>query len=187
MRSILFPVTTFLVVLLLALSSCQPEDPIVPNEEEVITSLIYTLTPAGGGTPVVFSISDPDGDGGNAPTITNGVLQANKTYNGVITLFNETENPAEAIHPEVLAEGAEHQFFFENTLDSITVAYADQDANGQGIGLQTTFTTGAAEQGTLQVILRHEPNKTAAGVAIDNATPAGGETDIEVTFNVDIQ
>lgn len=187
MRSILFPIATFLVVLLLALSSCQPIDPIIPNEEEVITSLVYTLTPAGGGTPVVFSISDPDGDGGNAPTITNGVLQANKTYNGVITLFNETESPVEPIHQEVLAEGVEHQLFFENTLDSVAIAYADQDANGQGIGLQTTFTTGVAEQGTLKVILRHEPNKTAAGVAIDNATPAGGETDIEVTFDVDIQ
>lgn len=187
MRSILFPATTLLAVLLLALSSCQPETPVIPTEEEVITSLVYTLTPAGGGTPVVFMVSDPDGDGGNAPVITNGVLQANKTYNGVITLFNETETPAEPIHPEVLAEGAEHQFFFENTLSNITVAYADQDANAQGIGLQTTFTTGAAEQGTMKVILRHEPNKAAAGNVIDNATAAGGETDIEVTFNVDIQ
>ncbi|MFK7796304.1 MAG: type 1 periplasmic binding fold superfamily protein [Aureispira sp.] len=187
MRSILFPATTFLVVLLLALSSCQPEDPIVPSEEEVITSLVYTLTPMSGGIPVIFSISDPDGEGGDAPIITNGVLQSSTTYTGVVTLYNETIKPSEEVHKEVLDEAEEHQLFYENTLNNATIAYTDQDADGNDLGLQTTFTTGFAEQGTLTVILRHEPNKTAAGIAIDNATPAGGETDIEVTFNVDIQ
>lgn len=186
MRSFLLPTITLFFFVLLTLSSCQ-KDPDIPNEEEVITTLVYTLTPVAGGTPVVFSFADPDGDGGDDPVTTNGVLQSNTTYQGVITLFNETVKPTEDVHPEVLAEGNEHQLFYENTLNNITLTYVDQDTDGNDLGLTTTFTTGTAEQGNLTVILRHEPNKTATGIAIDNATPAGGETDIEVTFNVDIQ
>ncbi|MGH1338823.1 MAG: type 1 periplasmic binding fold superfamily protein [Aureispira sp.] len=186
MRLFFLPTLTVFLLVVLTLGSCQ-KDPDITNQEEVITTLVYTLTPMGGGTPVVFSFADPDGDGGDAPVLTNGVLQSNTTYNGVITLFNETVKPSESIHVEVLAEAEEHQFFYENTLSNITVAYGDQDANGKGLGLKTTFTTGLAEQGMLTVILRHEPNKEAAGIAIDDASAAGGETDIEVKFNVDIQ
>ena len=41
--------------------------------------------------------------------------------------------------------------------------------------------------GTITVTLRHEPNKDAAGVSSGDIANAGGETDIEVTFNVEIQ
>lgn len=176
-----------LSVVLLVFASCQKEDPVISNEEEVITTLVYTLTPMGGGNPVIFSFADPDGDGGDAPVLTNGILQSNTTYNGVLTLFNETVKPSEEVHEEVATEAEEHQLFYENTLNNITITYEDQDANGQALGLKTTLVTGNAEQGFLTIILRHEPNKSAAGVAIDNASPAGGETDIEVKFNVDIQ
>ena len=64
------------------LSSCD-KDPEVPNEEELITTLIYTLTPHVGGAPVVFSFQDLDGDGGQAPVIIEGDLMANTIYNGV--------------------------------------------------------------------------------------------------------
>lgn len=173
--------------LIFALPSCKKSDPKIPNEEEVITTLVYDLTPQGGGTAVRFSYADADGDGGDAPVITNGTLQANTTYNGVITLFNETVKPTESVHEEVQAEDKEHQFFFPTTLTGLTINYADQDANGLGTGLKTTLTTGAAGTGDLTVILKHKPTKVSGTDATKDGTAAGGETDIEVKFTVVVQ
>ena len=172
---------------ILFFTACEKEDPIVPNEEELITTLIYTLTPVGGGSPVEFRFTDLDGDGGDAPVITNGTLSANTTYSGVITLLNETESPADVISEEVANEAEEHQLFFTVTTANATIAYADADADGNPIGLTTTMTTTGTSTGTLMVTLRHEPNKTATGVSSGDIANAGGETDIEVTFDVTVQ
>lgn len=169
------------------MSACD-DDPIVVNEEELITTLRMTLTPQGGGTPVVLSFVDLDGDGGNAPIITGGTLAANTTYTGALTLLNESETPVEDITEEIEEEDDEHQFFFAISSGlNLTVSYADQDGNSNPIGLATTAVAGAASTGTLTVTLRHEPNKTAAGVKDGDITNAGGETDIEVAFPVTIQ
>ena len=173
---------------ILFFTACEKEDPIVPNEEELITTLIYTLTPAGGGTPVVFSFQDLDGDGGNAPIIVNGTLAANTTYAGVLLLLNETETPAESISEEVEEEADKHQFFFSVSGVDATVSYADADGNGNPIGLASTVVVGAvSSSGTLVITLRHEPAKSASGVSAGDITNAGGETDIEVTFDVTVQ
>jgi hypothetical protein len=123
------------------------------------------------------------------PIITNGVLSANTTYSGVITLLNETETPSEIISEEVLEEGEEHQFFYQFSSMSFSSGfnYADADADGRPIGLVTTLTTGNPLTSTLTITLRHEPNKSAAGVSAGDITNAGGETDIEVTFDVTVQ
>ncbi|MFK7756623.1 MAG: type 1 periplasmic binding fold superfamily protein [Flavobacteriales bacterium] len=176
--------------LVLGLSSCdddEPECPIIPNEEEVITTMTYTLTPDGGGETVVLSFLDLDGDGGNDPIITGDTLTANTTYTGALDLLNQAENPAESITEEVEEEAEEHQFFFSSTLADLTVAYGDSDAEGNPLGLVTSVTTGAAGSGMLTVILRHEPAKDAAGVSDGDITNAGGETDIEVDFPVNVQ
>ena len=88
----------------LAFTSCNTDDPEIPNEEELITTLVYTLTPQGGGTALEFRFTDLDGDGGNAPTITSDTLAANTVYTGAITLSNESETPAEDITEEVEEE-----------------------------------------------------------------------------------
>jgi len=174
----------------LFITSCkkdEPETPIIPNEEELITSLNFTLTPTGGGTAIVLSFLDLDGDGGDEPTITEGTLAANTTYNGSLDLLNELENPAESITEEIQEEDEEHQFFFQSTVAGLSIAYADMDSNGNPVGLSTTVTTTSANSGTITVVLRHEPDKAASGVSAGDITNAGGETDIEVTFNVEVQ
>lgn len=184
---------TFKLIFLIAVSipqlfmSCEKEPPVIPNEEELITTLTYTLTPNGGGAAVVFQFKDLDGDGGDAPVLQSGTLAANTIYTGSLTLLNEAETPVIDITEEVSEEGEAHQFFFQNTVNGVSIAYADQDASGNPIGLATTLTTTDAGQGTLTITLRHEPSKTADGVAGGNLLNAGGETDIEVTFDVDIQ
>ena len=177
-----------IAVSIFLIGSCKKDDPEIPNEEELITTLIYTLTPESGGTPIEFSFRDLDGDGGNAPIITEGTLDANTTYNGSLVLLNETESPAGDITEEIEEEDEDHQFFFNVSSSlELDISYDDQDGNGNPIGLATIAVSGNASQGQLTIVLRHEPNKTAAGVSDGDITNAGGETDIEVTFDVIIQ
>jgi len=179
------PLTLVLTVGLL-FSACK-KDPVIPPEEEVITTMTYTLTPASGGAAVVLNFRDMDGDGGNAPTIIGGTLSANETYTGAIDLLNESESPAESITEEIQEEDEEHQFFFQSDIAGLSVSYGDQDENGNPLGLSSTLTTGDAGSGSVTVILRHEPDKSASGVADGDITNAGGSTDIEVAFPIDVQ
>lgn len=181
--SLLFIATTVFV-------SCNnnDDDPEPVNEEEVITTLIATLTPQGGGTAIELKSQDLDGDGPNAPVITvSGNLAANTTYTGEMRVLNETETPAENVTEEVAEEDDEHQFFFTPTNNIVTVAYTDMDGNGNPIGIAFTVTTTTAGTGNLTITLRHEPNKSAAGVSDGDITNAGGETDIEATFAITVQ
>lgn len=190
MRKINFIFTIGLTAVLMLFTSCvkdHPEDPIIPNEEEVITMLTLTLTPIGEGEVVVMSFQDQDGDGGAAPIVRGGTLVTDATYRGVLELFNELETPAGDITTEIKEEAAEHQFFFESTLEGVEVSYDDVDSNGNPIGLATTVMTGDPAAGSITIVLRHEPNKLAAGVSDGNLSNAGGETDIEVIFDVVVQ
>lgn len=176
------------VSLLLISSSCKKDDPIIPNEEELITTLIYTLTPVAGGETVEMTFRDLDGDGGNAPVITGGTLQANTVYNASLNLLNESATPAENISDEIDEEAEHHQFFFSvaGSLE-MDISYADQDSDGRPLGLLTTVDAGNVSSGQLTITLRHEPDKSATGVTDGDITNAGGETDIEVTFDVNIE
>jgi hypothetical protein len=166
--------------------SCEKDDPEIPNEEELITTVKYTLTPQSGGSAVVFLFRDLDGDGGNSPVITTSPLKSGTIYSGTLELLNEAETPVENITEEIKNEGADHQFFFTSNTN-ISVQYNDTDLNGKPVGLKTLLTTGGSGTGKLKIILRHLPNKNASGVANGDITNAGGETDIEVEFNVVIQ
>ena len=179
------------VVLLLAMTfaftACDKDDPIIPNEEELITTVSYSLTPSDGGDVIVMSFVDLDGDGGNDPVISGGILGANQTYEGSLQLLNEAETPSENITEEIEEEDEDHQFFFQSSLDGLSVSYADQDSEGNPVGLNSTLTTGESGSGMLTIILRHKPVKSASGVSDGDITNAQGDTDIQVTFPVDVQ
>lgn len=178
--------TLFLALTAFVFTSCDKDDPEIINEEEVISALVYTLTPEGGGDTVIFRFEDLDGEGGNTPIITNDTLAANTVYNGEITLFAvETDELAETTS-EIREEDDDHQFFFQ-TEGGATVTYADMDSDGKPIGLSTQLTTTDAGMGTMTITLRHLPNKSAEGVATGNIANAGGESDIEVDFILEIQ
>lgn len=177
-----------LCLAMFSFSSCEDDNPEPPQEPELITTLTLTMTPQGGGDAIVFRFQDLDGDGGMDPIVENNTLTANTTYDATIELLNESVSPVENITNEVRTEGAEHQFFFAATEGfNITYGYGDSDSNGNPIGLILVFNTGEASSGKLQVTLRHEPNKSASGVSDGNIANAGGETDIEVAFDIDIQ
>jgi hypothetical protein len=180
----------WVVAILTVFSSCD-KDPAVPNEEELITTVIYTLTPVSSGGLVTYSFRDIDGDGGNAPIIsTIGELKSGTSYNGALSILNEAENPAENITVEIEEEDEDHQLFFAasgGAEGKMNITYDDKDANNQPLGLKTKVSTTTAGTGKLKITLRHLPNKSASGVSAGNITNAGGETDIEVNFDVVIK
>ena len=168
--------------------SCEKDDPHVPHEEELITTVKLIFTPTEGGSPVEFIFKDLDGDGAKAPEITNGKLKSNTTYTAKISLLNELESPAHDITKEVEEESDAHQLFY--IVDSglkLTATYTDKDSKKFPIGLQMKFQTFEPSNGNLTVILKHEPNKSASGVSDGKLDNAGGETDIQATFNVTIE
>ena len=173
-----------LVIFAMGLFSCEPNEPVDPNEEELITTFNVNLE--ANGQSLTLNYQDLDGDGGNDPVITMDTLSANTTYSGSITLFNESVTPTEEITPEVFDEAEEHQFFFSSN-GSSSFTYKDQDNNNNPLGLSFELTTGNAASEILTFVLLHEPIKSNPGVSSGDITNAGGETDIEVSFNVVIE
>lgn len=172
----------------LILFSCSNDDtPELINEEEFISTLqIELVDDTNPNNTAMLSYEDLSGNG-NA-TITTDQLTPNTTYTGSITFLNETVMPVDDITLEVIEEAEDHQvFYLASTSLNLEVTYNDSDANGNPLGVDFTLTTTDASQGEFTVQLIHEGNKTAAGVAQGNPANAGGETDIEVVFNLSIQ
>jgi hypothetical protein len=170
-------------------TNCKPNN---SNSEELITTVILTAAdPLSSGLPSVLKFTDKDGDGGNAPIITSDSLKANTTYNISVQLLNESTTPTINITDEVKEEALEHQLFYQLSNSNIgTVSYKpdDIDSKGKPLGLNPILVTGAAgNNGSLTVILKHEPNKEASGISISNAAAAGGSTDLEVSLPIYIK
>ena len=184
MKTVKFLSTTIFATALIF--SCSSDDDSTPEpvlEEEVITTMTITLT-ADGQADVILQTQDLDGDGPDLPVVTvSGNLSSNTNYSGSITLLNETEDPAENMTEEIEEEDLAHQFFYSvgSGLDAQT-DYNDADSEGNPLGLDFVLSTYSASSGTITFTLRHEPNKPNMGLE-----DAGGETDIEATFNVSIQ
>jgi hypothetical protein len=183
------------------LASCNEDDePVKEDTPELITKATLTFTPAGGGTAVIATATDPDGEGVQDIAIDGPInLAANTTYTLSITLINELADPGQAeynITEEVAEEGDEHMFFFSWTnnvfsdpagngnIDNRTddVNYNDEDDNGQPIGLNTSWTTAAASSGQFRVVLKHQPE-----LKTPTSTASSGETDLDVEFDIDVQ
>lgn len=177
--------SAFYALLTLAMLGCSDDDttPEIINEDELITTVILTLTPDSG-DQVVLTTIDLDGDGPDEPVTTVvGNFSENTQYQGAVQFLNETEDPAEDITQEVIEEADEHQVFYTISEGlNIQTTYEDQDSQGNPLGVQITLSTGLASEGSLTVTLRHEPVKPNDGLE-----SAGGETDISTSFDVSIQ
>ncbi|MBK6497527.1 MAG: hypothetical protein IPG00_04890 [Saprospiraceae bacterium] len=55
------------------------------------------------------------------------------------------------------------------------------------IGLQTQVSSTLVGSGQINIVLRHEPNKKAQGVSDGLITNAGGDTDIDVSFDIEVK
>lgn len=183
----------------LLVSSCKKDNAEAPpeeNEEEIITDIILTFSPQGGGAPITATAQDPDGEGVQDLEITKEIeLAANTVYTMTISLENRIE--MEDITTEVEEEGDEHMLFFaftagifsdpsgdgnlDNRADDIN--YNDTDQNGNPIGLSTTWTTGEVTTGaSFTIVLKHQPGLKSA-----SSGSGDGSTDLDLSWPVSIQ
>jgi hypothetical protein len=184
---------TLLFSLAAVLSNCNEADPPEPeNEEEVINKVTLTFSPAGGGSALVFSAFDPDGEGPDPIEIDDIELNVATTYELELKLENTLTG--DDITTEIREEGDAHMFFYGWTPDLFQdptgngnidnrddpVNYEDQDENGLPIGLETSWQTGVADNGTFQLLLKHQPGLKSA-----SSTSQDGATDVDLTFNIE--
>lgn len=192
----------FLLSLALAslsvLSSCKDDDPVKEDAPELITQVTLTFTPVTGSV-VTVTATDPDGEGVQDLEIDGPInLVGNIPYSMTIqlsnTLVDETD-PGYDISEEVADEGDEHIFFFSWTNDVFTsptgngnidsrsddVNYGDTDDNGLPLGLSTNWTGSGGKSGNFRVVLKHQP-----GIKSETSTSSDGETDLDLTFTVNV-
>jgi hypothetical protein len=153
------------------------------HDHELITTVELTLT--SGSSTVQLVSKDLDGDGPNAPIVSvTGSFQKNLIYEGTIRFLNELKQPIENVTEEIEEKDLEHQVFYMVSNNLGSFQYTDFDSNSKPLGLSTLYTSENIGSGNLRVVLRHMPNKNASGVVEGNIANAGGETDIEVNFDI---
>lgn len=159
------------------------------NDAEVITTVNLKVMPqTGSGNTLVFSIDDPDGPGGNAPTQQRVALAPNTMYQFELELLDKTKDPDANITDEVEEEGDAHRIYYLPSVGSnIQVTGLNNDGDGIPMGTTGFIATGAAGTGTLRVVLRHyggnPPNKGAA----DTWDNPKSSSDVDVTFTTVVQ
>jgi hypothetical protein len=170
----------FLLVLVVAVplfSACEDkaDDP-SPSNPRQYTTLTYTLTPSGGGTPIKAEYRDKDGSGSGNASIGTLDLAPNTTYNASLTLFDETQTIAENISATIFNNSENYLFFFEPTpANLLTITRTDKDKNNREVGLTTRVVTTSTGTGSLTITLRRQ-----AGTK--DGTFAPGTTETVVTF-----
>lgn len=189
MTSNIFRYAILLAVAGTTFSSCSKnEGTEEDNDEEVITTVRLTFVPAGGGTSLTYQYNDADGPGGLSPVQDEIVLAPSKTYSVSIQLLNAVATPAEDITLEVKEESAAHRFYYlAQAGANITIAGMDNDINGVPLGVTSTWTTGAAATGKVQIVLRHYPGNPPGKLATDLVTDSKSGTDVDVSFTTKVQ
>ncbi|HXA01760.1 MAG TPA: hypothetical protein VNW99_07220 [Cytophagaceae bacterium] len=134
-------------------------------------------------------------------------LHAGTTYTAQVLMYDKTQTPATNVSDEIKQRANYHLFFFQPTPISpsnyvisttttnipgtvtsasgpylnLTVNRTDYDTNNppMQVGLTDNFVTGAASDGHLRVVMRHQPN-------VKNGTYDPGSSDADISFRVHI-
>ncbi|MBK7936196.1 MAG: hypothetical protein IPJ82_03585 [Lewinellaceae bacterium] len=163
----------------LFISGCKKDNK--GTQQEVITRVVVHLTGIGIGTSfdMEFEAEDSDGDG-VFNTIDEIAIPVNGAFNCHLHVYDDTKDPVEDITEEIEEENVEHLFVFQSATAGLLISNLNTDDNGDPFGLESTWTTGTAANGTVKILLHHEP-------ADKNAADPGGDVDFEVTFPVKVQ
>jgi len=168
------------------ITSCNNDDDPEPvNEVELITNVTLTFTnTANSADVVVMKNIAPDGQEGAFTNSINGTFTAGQSYSLDLNITNESDpnDVDDVLNDDVIPEGDEHFFKYNNTLGMSMMRDASDlsGANGSRLGVSTTWTTGAAGTGNIQIILVHEPD--SADDSNQFGTTTGGEEDFNITF-----
>jgi hypothetical protein len=166
------------------ISSCKKDSVEAADENELITTVKLNFT--ANGSTQTFVYSDPDGDGGKAPTIDNINLKANTTYTMIIEILDESKTPISNITNEISTKKDEHLFVYTpSSANLLTYSYGDKDSRNLNVGLTGSVKTGAMATGKLKVQLRHQPPINGNPTKDGTVTP--GSDDINLDFGVTIQ
>ena len=175
------------------ITSCNNDDdnPDPVNEVELITNVTLTFTNnANSADVVVMKNIAPDGQEGAFTNTVNGTFTAGQSYSLDLEITNESDpsDVDDILNDDIIPEGDEHFFKYNNSLGMGMIRDASDlaGANGTRLGVSTTWTTAAAGSGNLQIILVHEPDSADDSNQFGSTT--GGEEDINITFQgVEVQ
>ncbi|WP_080054243.1 hypothetical protein [Spirosoma aerolatum] len=180
------PSWLLLVPLTLWLSSCNKEEqsvaPTIDNES-LTTATLQLTNKANSADVVTATVDNLDKSADFSKATLN--LKANTTYSGVILLSDKSQTPATDVTAEIKDRQNIHLFVYTPSPTSLlTVTITDKDTNPSPgpypIGLTYDVKTTTAGTGSLNVVLRHQPNSK-------NGTATPGSSDLDTTFPVVIK
>jgi hypothetical protein len=178
-----------IIVTMAMVNGCKKDDPASPdpgNPQELITTVILSLTDSVSSSVVTAQYRDLDGAGGNPPTIDSLHLSPDRVYIGTIGVLDETKTPPDTVTTEIEEEANHHQFFydFHDGLETrVTITRTDFDTNVPplpvGLQFRVATTAGVAAVGHLHIVLSHyEGTKTAA---------PSSESDIDIEVGASVR
>ncbi len=175
---------TLVSILGLAISSCKKDHGDEhEHDHEAITKVELHFTKAGTTTPLVFSWTDADGDGGNPPVVQEIALEENATYSVAIELYDGDGH--DLTHDIEDHEAAHHRFYYTpDAATGITINGLDKDENNVTLGLKSVWTTTGHGEGKVKITLRHYQNANKAEADLINSSKSS--TDAELTFDVHV-
>jgi len=171
-----------LVFVSIVVVSCKKEDnhDHGSDQEQITTATITFSLP--GGVTATASWRDIDGAGGNSPVIDTLVLNPITTplnYTATISFLDESKTPALNVTEEVQEKSDEHLLVLQPSANlNWLIVTNDKDKNGKDLGLNQTVTVAGSGNGTLRVVLKHEPDKNASNPLNT------GETDLDIIIPV---
>jgi hypothetical protein len=178
-----------ILVAVLLFASCKKDEDIQPTDDnELITRVELTFINSATNAIVKYSFQDKDGDPKTAPEkFDKIVLNKGVTYIMSIEVFDDTKSPVKDITYEIDEESDVHLFVYKTTPATLLkTTIEDRDKNGLPIGLTTkVLASSTAGTGKFNVLLKHQPELN--GVKVKTGQEAGGSTDIDLSFDVEVK
>ena len=180
----------YLPILLVSLlfTSCKKDEVEPTDDNELITRVELKFTDVTAKTTLTYTFQDKDGDPKTAPEkFDKIVLNKGVTYSVSIGVYDDTKSPVMDITQEINEEADVHLFVYKTTPASLlTTTILDKDKNGLPIGLSSSILTqSTAGTGKLNLLLKHQPELN--GVKVKTGQEAGGSTDIDLLFDVEVK
>jgi hypothetical protein len=171
----------FAFTLLFTACSKNSSNPAEDTDHAAITTLLLQFK-QGGVVKYEYGFDDPDGVGGNAPVrFDKIVLPPSQTFDVSVILQNKIGGTTKDMTAVIRDAGKFHEFFYLPTGLSIGITKNDKDVLGFPLGMETTWVTPVASNGTLKVTLQHMLIKKAVNL------PTDGHSDINIDFAIEVK